>query len=187
MGSTRSKPNVEALAVSWRRTHVCWSGTDWGAKAGFDLAKRALNSTVEEMKIDVMELSPSSVGSFDVVLFLGVLYHLRHPLLALERIRPLTKGFLVLETAIDKRYEKRPTMVFYPGSELANDHSNWWGPNPPAVEAMLKSAGFSRVSRVSVSPSPPWMIYHATKSRMRGQGEFLSQCQQVRAVFHAWP
>src|SRR5437016_13405957 len=52
-----------------------WRGhVDWANKSGFDLAKQALRSNVEEMEIDVLDLSPSTVGAFDGVLFLGVLY-----------------------------------------------------------------------------------------------------------------
>src|SRR5436190_19587079 len=55
------------------------------SKAGFEFARRALGSAVEDVFLDVMDLAPERVGGvFDVVLFLGVLYHLRHPLLALE-------------------------------------------------------------------------------------------------------
>jgi tRNA (mo5U34)-methyltransferase len=163
----------------------CWSGEGWGTKAGFDLARQALNSKVEEMEIDVMDLSPSNVGVFDVVLFLGVLYHLRHPLLALERIFSVTKHQLVLETVVDKVWERRPVMAFYPGSELNTDPSNWWGPNPAAVVAMLKSVGFARVSTVSLTPALPKRILRGAKSLVK-RGSFLSGVEQARAVFHAW-
>ena len=69
--------------------HYAWHGTGWGTgegKAGFQLAREVLNSRVEDSDTDVMDLSPERVGSFDVVLFLGVLYHLPNPLLALERV-----------------------------------------------------------------------------------------------------
>src|SRR5262245_4621905 len=54
----------------------CWGENPWasegfGTKAGFDLARKALNSQVEDQKIDVLELSPEKVGTFDLVLFLG--------------------------------------------------------------------------------------------------------------------
>ena len=160
----------------------CWSGEGWGTKAGFDLAKRALNSKVEEMEIDVMDLSPSKVGTFDVVFFLGVLYHMRHPLLALERVFSVTKGYVVLETALDKVWDKRPVMAFYPGSELNNDPTNWWGPNPAAMEAMLKSVGFNRVVRAHVVPSGRQMANWAAKDLVRGR----KIRQQGRGVFHAW-
>src|SRR5437870_7721511 len=56
-----------------------WDGGGWGRKDGFELARHALRSHVEDRTIDVLALSPDIVGTFDVVLFLGVLYHMRHP------------------------------------------------------------------------------------------------------------
>src|SRR5713101_1737289 len=75
-----------------------WRGGWPTGKAGFELARRALNSRVEDMEIDVLELSPERVGTFDIVLFLGVLYHMRHPLLALERVASVTRELLIVET-----------------------------------------------------------------------------------------
>ena len=120
---------------------VVWSGAWKTGNAGFKLARRVLKSNVEDMNIDVMDLSPTRPGVFDVVLFLGVLYHLRHPLLALERIFSVVGKQLILETHVDLADLTRPAMAFYPGTELAGDPTNWWGPNPLAVEAMLKSVG----------------------------------------------
>jgi tRNA (mo5U34)-methyltransferase len=71
-------------------------GCDWADKSGFDLSKRVLGSKVEEKEIDVLELSPENVGTFDVVFFLGVLYHMKHPLLELERVASVARDFLVL-------------------------------------------------------------------------------------------
>jgi tRNA (mo5U34)-methyltransferase len=65
--------------------HFCWSGAGWGTKDGFDFANGKMKAGVESLEIDVPDISPEHVGTFDVVLFLGVLYHLRHPLLGLER------------------------------------------------------------------------------------------------------
>ena len=127
-----------------------WSGRSWGSKAGFELARRTLGSRVEDVEVDVMELSPERVGGrFDLVLFLGVLYHLRHPLLALERLASVTAGTLVLETHVDMLATRRPTMAFYPGHELELDPTNWWGPNPEAIAAMLRDVGFPRVEIVT--------------------------------------
>ena len=72
-----------------------------GTKAGFELARKALDSKVEDLSIDVLDLSPERIGKFDLVLILGVLYHMRHPLLALERVASVTKDQLVLETHVD--------------------------------------------------------------------------------------
>ena len=79
----------------------CWSGAGWGKKAGFELAREALRSKVEDAEIEVLDLDPNRIGVFDVVLFLGVLYHMRHPLLALEKVAAVTKGLLVLEAKVD--------------------------------------------------------------------------------------
>ena len=78
----------------------CWGGRGWGTKAGFDLAHRALGSRVESKQIGVLDLSPETVGVFDLVLFLGVLYHMRHPLLAFERVASVTARQLILETGL---------------------------------------------------------------------------------------
>jgi tRNA (mo5U34)-methyltransferase len=125
-----------------------WQRKSWGSKDGFDLARRVLSSRVEDLEIDVLDLSPERVGVFDVVLFLGVLYHMKHPMLALERVAAVTRRLLVVETVIDLLYAPRPALAFYPGAELNQDDSNWFGPSPSAVEAMLRAAGFPRVERV---------------------------------------
>ena len=90
----------------------CWNrGT---GKAGFDLARRALGSRVEDRQIDLLDLSPETVGTFDVVLFLGVLYHLPHPLLCLEKLASVTAEQLIVETHVDMLWTRRPAMAFYP-------------------------------------------------------------------------
>lgn len=143
-----------------------WRSDVFKGKQGFELARKVLNSKVEDMEIDIMDLSPDKVESWDLVLCLGVLYHLRHPLLALERVFSVTGKQLILETVVELFSEDKPAMVFYPGTELANDPTNWWGPNPAAVIAMLKDVGFSKVELASLVDNP-----------LPGIG---------RATFHAW-
>jgi tRNA (mo5U34)-methyltransferase len=127
----------------------CWGGGGWGTKAAFELARRVIGSRVEDLDIDPLELSPERIGTFDLVLFLGVLYHMRHPLLALERAASVTRGQLILQTQVDLSAIERPAIAFYQGAELNNDPTNWTGPNPAAVVAMLRVAGFRDVSVVS--------------------------------------
>jgi len=115
-----------------------------GGKDGFEYARTALGSAVEDVEIDVLDISPETVGQFDVVLFLGVLYHMRHPLLALERMASVTKQLLVMETLVDLTFLRTPAAAFYPQT-LHGDATNWWGPNRAAVVGMLKSVGFDRV------------------------------------------
>lgn len=127
----------------------CWDGGGWGTKAGFELARRALNSKVDDLSIDPLDLTPERVGTFDVVLFFGVLYHMRHPLLALERLFSVTRGLAVVNTHVDFTAIERPAIAFYQGNELNNDSTNWCGPNPAAVVAMLHAVGFRDVQIVS--------------------------------------
>jgi tRNA (mo5U34)-methyltransferase len=127
----------------------CWGQGGWGTKAGFELARRALHSRVEDLTIDPLDLSPERVGTFDLVLFLGVLYHMRHPLLALERVFSVTRGQLILNTQVDLTAIERPALAFYQGNELNNDSTNWCGPNSAAVVAMLHAVGFREVRIVS--------------------------------------
>jgi len=141
----------------------CWGQGGWGTKAGFDLARRALNSRVEDLAIDPLDLSPDRVGTFDLVLFLGVLYHMRHPLLALERVFSVTRDLLILNTQVDFMAIDRPAIAFYQGSELNNDPTNWCGPNPAAVIAMLHAVGFRDVRVIS-----RWAARETTLQDMNG-------------------
>jgi tRNA (mo5U34)-methyltransferase len=149
----------------------CWSGTGWGTKAGFECARRVLGSKVEDREVEVLDLSPSTVGVFDLVLFLGVLYHMQHPLLALERVASVCRDHLIMWTQIDFAHVDRPAAAFYPGTELNNDPTNWWGPNPAAVIGMLKTVGFTRAENTYTWLAPPQ------------PGE---PAAQGNAIFHAW-
>lgn len=119
-------------------------------RAGFDLAHNAYRSKVEAIECEVLDLSPQKLGVFDVVLFLGVLYHMRHPLLSLEKVAALVGDLLIVESHIVIDSQSVPMMRFYPGGELAGDPTNWWGPNTACLEAMLRTVGFSNVRCVSV-------------------------------------
>jgi tRNA (mo5U34)-methyltransferase len=138
----------------------CWNGQGWGSKACFELARKALQSRVEDMDIDVMEISPERVGLFDVVFLLGVLYHLRHPLLALEKVSSVTKEMLILSTWVDMVNLDRPAAAFYPKAELGNDPTNWWGFNLTCIQAMLEDVGFKRVEAVSTMTNQPTAPVH---------------------------
>jgi tRNA (mo5U34)-methyltransferase len=121
--------------------------------------------------------------TFDVVLFLGVLYHLRYPLLALDIVAERVGDVLVLQTltmpgeeiaqvpadlSIDERDRMLepgwPRMAFIE-RRLEDDPTNWWAPNRACVEAMLRSAGLEPAGspgheitvarRVSAPPAQP--------------------------------
>ncbi len=159
-----------------------WTGDGWGNKSGFELARQARNSKVLDRELDVFDLSPDTVGTFDVVLFLGVLYHLRHPLLALEKIASVTRNQLILETAADLLWCKTPAVAFYQGDELNSDPTNWWAPNIPALCGMLRAVGFQRVE--VVSQPKPWYV-RVAKSLRRGKVS-TKELQRGRLAVHAW-
>ncbi len=119
----------------------CWHPSNFFA------ARQALNSKAEFHERSVYEIGKDNLGSFDIVLFMGVLYHLRHPLLALENVCELTRDFAVIEShIIDKMREGgEPAMEFYEFDELGGQYDNWWAPNLECMVQMARSAGFARV------------------------------------------
>jgi tRNA (mo5U34)-methyltransferase len=120
---------------------------------------------VEFRQMGVYELSTMR-ETFDLVLFLGVFYHLRYPLLGLDLVAERARDMLVMQTltmpggptegrtpedlAIDRREQLRspewPTMAFVE-HHLAGDPTNWWVPSAGAVEAMVRTAGFAITAR----------------------------------------
>ncbi len=112
---------------------------------------RRLESKVDYRVLDFYELPAAGLGKFDVVLFLGVLYHLRHPLLALEIVCGLTTDVAIVESfVIDAETWREhqsaiPTLEFYETFELGNQYDNWSGLTVACLLAMCRAAGFARV------------------------------------------
>ncbi len=140
-----------------------WLQPGWGGREAFALARDALGLDVADRMIDTLELSKEAVGQFDVVFFFGVLYHMRHPMLALERVRDVTKpgGLAIVESHCDLLDLNTPALAFYPGGELLGDESNWFGPNPAALGGMLRAAGFADVNLKSLRKDWQRMTFHA--------------------------
>jgi tRNA (mo5U34)-methyltransferase len=132
-------------------------------ETGFNRLKRLLHSRVEYVNTSVYHLSPRELGTFDVILFFGVLYHLRYPLLAIDRIRGVSRGEVFIETHVIDYYPwlrgqlKFLTRLPFIGGALRltplwrqyrecelhpQDQSNWFGPNVGAVMEAFESAGF---------------------------------------------
>ena len=115
-----------------------------------------LNSRVEYHQLDVFDLTPESIGRFDIVLFMGVLYHLKHPLLALERVCALSTDLACVDSFILRQQHRpgddleRPVMEFYEGSQMGGQTDNWVGPSLSCLLAFCRTAGFARVELQSV-------------------------------------
>ncbi len=116
-------------------------------------AKRLLNSKVEYIVEDICYLTPRDVGYFDIVLFFGVLYHLKHPLLALERVCELTRDFACIESLViddPPQPDAIPLLEFYETTELAGQFDNWCGPNTECMLAYIRTAGFVNSKLIGV-------------------------------------
>lgn len=131
---------------------------------GYEIAKGILGSQVPYVVGNVYDLSPAVHGTFDLILFLGVLYHLRDPLLALDRLAAVCApgGRIVVESqVIDQAFldpktealvpldqisphlRTTPIMQFYPRDGLHRDFTNWWAPNMACLQAMIEMASFA--------------------------------------------
>lgn len=129
------------------------------------LAQARFAAEVRELSIEFRLMSVYDVAAlgerFDIVFFIGVLYHLRHPLLALDLIhRHVTRDMLIFQSmqrgssdiaAIAADYDFWDMAHFdqpgYPKLHFiehsyAHDDTNWWAPNRAASAAMLRAAGF---------------------------------------------
>ncbi len=132
-----------------------WHPDTLPGQRGFNLAREALRSRVEPVVGDFMEIDLAPLGTFDMVLFLGVLYHMRHPLLALERVCRLTKELAVIETEAVALpgFEDRALCEFFEADGLYGDPTNWWAPNAKALEGLCRAAGFRRAEVLTTAPA----------------------------------
>jgi tRNA (mo5U34)-methyltransferase len=133
------------------------------AVTGFDRLKQLLGSKVRYVNGSAYTLSPGELGTFDVILFFGVLYHLRYPLLAIDRLRSVSAGEVFVETyvlddhswlrgrlgflrkltGVEAALRATPLWRQYREFELhPQDQSNWFGPNVIAVLEAFQSSGF---------------------------------------------
>jgi tRNA (mo5U34)-methyltransferase len=122
-------------------------------RTGFPIAAGLLGSRVEFRQANVYHLTAEEIGTFDLVLFLGVLYHLPDPIRALRIVRRLCSWRMYLETLVlDGLAPDLPVMQFFQGASFNGDPTNYWGPNVRCVEAMLGETEF-RVERVARVPA----------------------------------
>ena len=164
------------LAEKWGASEV--TALDIQLSRGFEIAKQILDSKVKHIVKDIIETKPEDVGTFDVVLFCGVLYHMKFPFFSLHRVANLTKsgGTLILEThALENKpikvekfpnsdgvYETDCYMLFYPNDELAGDRCCWNGFTVEGVASMVEDVGFE-INKILHSQLPDRYTIYATK------------------------
>ena len=127
---------------------------NWGANQGFVFARRVLNSNVQYINASVYQLDEMlpklgtfAPRAFDYVFFFGVLYHLKEPLLALEKLAAITKEVALIETASTPG--EGCFMAYQPGHD--HDESNVWYPTFACLKAMLCRSGFRTAELVADS------------------------------------
>lgn len=143
---------AEVVAVDYRASEA----------SGFAIAAELLDTRVKYAVENVYDLTPEKYGTFDVVLFFGLLYHLRNPLLALDKIRAMMKtgGMMFLETQMldnavlmaDGTFktlnEISPELAgvslwqFYDHDALHKDATNRWSPNLTGLKRAVEEAQF---------------------------------------------
>jgi tRNA (mo5U34)-methyltransferase len=129
---------------------------DLPGKRAFDFAREALGSKVESVVGDFATMDHRTLGTFDVVLYLGVLYHMKEPLTCLERLRSVTRGVAVVETEAVHlhRMDDASVLRFHAGGDLQADFGNWFVPSIEGLRSLCAAAGFRRVERIVGPPTP---------------------------------
>jgi len=126
----------------------------------FDLCRSALGYSAEvcqRYEMSVYEVDAARLGRFDVVFFFGTLYHLRYPLLALDRLSAVCDGEIFVESAISDDYSpyrggyghgypgQQMVMEFYPTTEYAGNATNFWAPTLFCMVNLVGASGFRQV------------------------------------------
>jgi tRNA (mo5U34)-methyltransferase len=159
-----------------------WRPNELPGRGPFDAVHELFDSKVKPVVGNFMTMDLASLGRFDVVLFLGILYHMEDPLPAMRRVAALLNpgGFLGIETeaveipgAPDAAF-----FEFFPGNELNNDAANWWAPNARALEGLMTAVGL-RDFRLCVGPPHLSAMRHL-------KGRIASERFRYRAVAHAY-
>jgi tRNA (mo5U34)-methyltransferase len=174
-----------------------WQPETLPGRKGFDAAHTALRSTVEPVVGDFMTMDVAALGRFDVVLYLGVLYHMEDPLASLRRLADVTGRMAIIEThaVAIPGFEDLELVEFYSANQLNADVTNWWGPNLTALVGLCRAAGFSRVDVVVGDPVGRTSL---TRRLRTAVGDALRAAsvlpwrhpsggrRHFRAVVHAW-
>lgn len=154
-----------------RRVPVLWRPCALPMRIGFETAHHLLNSMVEQYVDDLATVDLAELGSYDVVFYLGGLYHMEDPLGVMRKLATVTRELAVIETAGIHVPEDPDANLFefYESNELNADSSNWWAPTGAALVSMCRAAGFKDAKIIE-----------------RTGGTVHGKHQRCRYVAHAW-
>jgi tRNA (mo5U34)-methyltransferase len=141
---------------------------------GFEIAAAALGSKVERRPMTVYELSPESIGMFDVVVCGTLMLHLRDPLRALEAIRSVCSGAFL--SAEQVNLGLTALLPRYPVAHLngSGDQCQWWVPNAAGHRRMVFAAGF-RIERATKPYTVPYGVAHPPAPNVYQKARSLTQ------------
>ena len=111
----------------------------------FDFARKLLDSKVELVKMNIYDISPKTLGIFDIVFCGSLLIHLTDPLKALYALQSVTREFFILSTVTHPKNSRKPLAYFHGTVE----GMAFWAPNMACLEKMCLAAGFKRTKRIS--------------------------------------
>lgn len=146
--------------------------SDWSR---FELCREALGysaTSCRRVESAEYDISRDELGGFDVVFHFGRLHHLRHPLLAIDKLAAVCDGDMYIETAIlddfspfqgglGKGYPGGQMVAeFYPENQYGNDDTNWWVPTLKCLCYWVQSAGFVEAKGWKLTVQPPSMLSH---------------------------
>jgi tRNA (mo5U34)-methyltransferase len=136
----------------------------------FNICRNATGSRATAFLSNVYELNPRAYGTFDIVFFFGVLYHLRNPILALEKILSVCTGRMLLQTASMEldAHSDVPLARFYPfgmpsgtAEKPRFDPTVFWMPNAACTRALVEHSGFRDIEVLSTDKVGVVLTAHA--------------------------
>lgn len=142
---------------------------DRKAWSTFDLCRETFGYSEEKcqrMEMSVYEVNAAKLGDFDIIFFFGTLYHLRHPLLALDRLSAICSQEIYVESAILDDFSPyrgglghgysggQMVAEFYPENQYGNNMTNWWVPTLHCLAHMVRAAGFEKAEAWKLTETP---------------------------------
>ena len=112
------------------------------SSSGFSAMETLNNVKIEHIQSNIYDI-PDSIGKFDIVLCLGVIYHLPDIPKALWKLAGFCKGRLMLESYVESFDTDLPMARYYEADSLRGDLTNFWAPNFQCMQAMMRDCGFS--------------------------------------------
>lgn len=166
---------VQAFAIDDFSDYLgCLDNKDRKAWETFDTCRAILGYEdwqCPRLDLSVYDVTKEITGMFDIVFCFGTLYHLRHPLLALDRLSAVCREEIYIESAILDDFspyrgglghgyrENQMVMEFYPDNQYANNNTNWWVPTLACLAQMVRAAGFEIVEGWKLTDNPETLPY----------------------------